>query len=127
MKTKVNKSEKIRDYIDSHPSAGPKDVAEALKAKGIKVTAGHVSVIKHKLGSKKASKKATKAPKTPKVKAKTAATAVVAETVAEEAVHATNGHSRESLVEAIMQAESLVKYAGGLDKAKEFLDLISRL
>lgn len=122
MKTKVNKSEKIRSYIGSHPDAGPKSVAEALKAKGIKVTPGHVSVIKHKMTSE-AGKKIVKV-KAVKVKAKPLAP--VSTTVTEN-VASFNGHSRESLVEAIMQAESLVKYAGDLNKAKEFLDLISRL
>ena len=38
-----NKSQAIRDYMKSHPSAKPRDVVEAMSSKGIKVSAQFVS------------------------------------------------------------------------------------
>lgn len=43
-KRKVNKSAKIREYLDEHPGAGPSETANALKQYGI--TPAHVSNVK---------------------------------------------------------------------------------
>jgi hypothetical protein len=40
------KSQAVRDYLKEHPEAANKDVAEALTAKGIKVTGNLVANIK---------------------------------------------------------------------------------
>ena len=60
---KVNKSAAVRDYLKAHPGAKGKEVTEALKAQGIKISPNYVSVIKSKKGAKgqgrrKAAKKA---------------------------------------------------------------------
>ena len=47
-KAKINKSAAVRDYLKSHPGAKGKEVADALKAQGIKISANYVSVIKSK-------------------------------------------------------------------------------
>jgi hypothetical protein len=105
MKTKFSKSEKIREYMKANPTKGPKEVADALKSKGIKVTPGLVSVVKSKIVNKPSAKAAVKAPK----------------------AESQNGHVRQDIVEAIMHAKGLVGFAGSLDKAKNFLDLVSRI
>ena len=46
-KTRVNKSAKVREYLNSKPNAGPTEVAQALKA--YKISPGFVSNIKTKL------------------------------------------------------------------------------
>lgn len=42
----VNKSAAIRDYYDANPSAKPKEVVGAMKAKGVIVTPAFVSTIR---------------------------------------------------------------------------------
>lgn len=52
-KTKVNKSELVREYLKSSKDRSPKSVCEALKARGVTVSAQLVSQIKSKLIRKK--------------------------------------------------------------------------
>jgi hypothetical protein len=40
-----NKSKAIREYKNSHASAGPKDISAALAEQGVDVTAGFVSTV----------------------------------------------------------------------------------
>jgi hypothetical protein len=42
----VNKSQAIRDALEAHPDKSPSEIAEALKAKGLDVSAQYVSTIK---------------------------------------------------------------------------------
>ncbi len=49
-KRKVNKSQEIRDYVKANREASAKDVVEALKRKGIKVSAPMVANVKSKAG-----------------------------------------------------------------------------
>jgi hypothetical protein len=50
------RSQAIRDYLSTHPSAGPKDVIAALKEQGVSVTVGLVSNVKYG-GKKKKSRR----------------------------------------------------------------------
>ena len=45
-KAAVNKSEAIRAFSKSNPKAGPKEIAETLSKKGIKVSAAFVSTVR---------------------------------------------------------------------------------
>src|SRR5215831_14868162 len=47
------RSKAIRDYLETHPHAGPKQVVADLRAQGIDVTDGLVSSIKYGPNSKK--------------------------------------------------------------------------
>jgi hypothetical protein len=47
-KSRVNKSQAVRDYVKEHPGAGNKEVAEALTKQGVKITPNHVANIKSK-------------------------------------------------------------------------------
>jgi hypothetical protein len=54
-----SRSQAIRDYLSSHPKAGPKAVVGALKAKGIEVKLGLVSNVKHHMMSGKSRRRAS--------------------------------------------------------------------
>lgn len=43
----VNKSQSIRDYLTSKPTATPKEIVAALSEQGLTVTEGLVSNVKH--------------------------------------------------------------------------------
>ncbi len=49
-KRKVNKSQEIRDYVSANRTASAKDVVDAMKSKGIKVTTAMVANVKSKAG-----------------------------------------------------------------------------
>ena len=49
-KRKVNKSQEIRDYVSANRTASAKDVVDALKKKGVKVSAPMVANVKSKAG-----------------------------------------------------------------------------
>jgi len=49
-KRKVNKSQEIRDFVGEHPTASARDVVDALKKRGIKVSAPMVANVKSKAG-----------------------------------------------------------------------------
>jgi hypothetical protein len=108
METKVNLSEKIREHLKSiKPSdRSPKAVAEALKAKGIKVSPTLVAVIKGRMGGK-----ATKA----KVKAKARTKAAVVRT------------KTSTNMENLIRAKNFLNAAGGIKEAKGLLDAVNSL
>lgn len=106
MKATVNRSDKIREYIKTNPAAGPRAVSDALKAKGIKVAPGLVSVVKSKMNTKGAKIKAKA-----KIKTKSPSKQM----------------SGDDIAKAIISAKELVNFSGSLDKAKNFLDLVSRI
>jgi hypothetical protein len=54
---KPNKTAAVREYLKANPSAKAKDVIEALKAKGIEISANYVSMIKSKTLAKASRKK----------------------------------------------------------------------
>ena len=55
---KVNKTQKVLDYLKAHHGAGNKEIAEALTKQGIKISPGHVANIK---GKTKTRRKAARA------------------------------------------------------------------
>ena len=46
-KRKINRSQAIRDYLGTNPSATPASLSRSLKKKGIKVSAALVSAVKY--------------------------------------------------------------------------------
>lgn len=116
---KVNKSEMIRQQLKSmKPSErSPKAVSEALKAKGVDVTPGLVGIVKMKMGPKK--RKAKIKTKT-KVKTRKSRTAV--------AWKAWNTRrSSDKDFGNLVLAKNFLNSAGGIEKAKKTLDLVSKL
>ncbi|MHB1033578.1 MAG: hypothetical protein ACYC35_06550 [Pirellulales bacterium] len=102
-KTKVNKSQAIRDYLQTDPGAMPKVVVAALKAQGIEVDPRVVSAIKFKMSAKKP--KRGRKPKSAKPAKKRAAI------------------SADDLVQMKQLADKL----GGLNAAKRALDVLDSL
>jgi hypothetical protein len=96
-----SKSAAIRDYIASNPNAKPKEILSVLKARGIDVSVGLISMVKYakpKVGKKRGRPKGT---------AKTSA----------------SGLSADQLLAAKALADSM----GGIQKTREALDLIEKL
>ena len=74
-KPELNKSEAIRDYYKSNPTAKTKEVVDALAKQGITVTTGLVTNVKSTHNKRQAAKKAAKATaKTPASSTAVAAT-----------------------------------------------------
>jgi hypothetical protein len=96
-----SKSSAIRDYITSNPNAKPKEILTALKARGIDVSVGLVSVVKYakpKSGKKK--------PGRPKKAAST---------------------SSDLSADQLLAAKTLADSLGGIQNTREALDLIEKL
>ena len=94
-----SKSAAIRDYIASNPNAKPKEILTGLKARGIDVSVGLVSVVKY------AKPKSGKKPGRPK------------------GTKSARGLSADQLLAAKALADSL----GGIKNTREALDLIEKL
>jgi hypothetical protein len=58
---KVNKSAAVREYLDSHKDAKPKEIVAALKEKGIDISPNMVSIVKAKAKVKRAKRQAKEA------------------------------------------------------------------
>ena len=112
-KSKVNKTQAVRDYLTDHPGAVSSEIAAALSKKGIKITANYVSNIKTTLNKagkkKKASKKST--------------VHVEAAQVAEKP--ATNGGTLT--LEQVKKVAHTIKTLGGYQRVTEVLEVIKEL
>ena len=106
-KRKVNKSQKIRDYLAEHPGDGPTAVANALKRYGVSVALVSAIKSKGKTGGRKRRKaKATK----------------------RRSVRGRKGQSRRAgRVEPVVAAAELIRVCGGIDEAKAALDAAGRV
>lgn len=51
-KRSINKSQAIRDALAANPDKSPSEIAEVLKAKGLKISAQYVSTIKSGMKAK---------------------------------------------------------------------------
>lgn len=102
----ANKSQAIRDALNSKRGIKPQEVVEILATQGIETTAAYVSTIKSNTKKKKNAGRKTAGPGRPP---KTRSTG--------------DSFSVETLLAAKKMAEKL----GGVDQAKAALDAISRL
>ena len=59
--TKVNKSALIREYLETHKDAKPKEIVAVLKEKGVVVSPNMVSIVKAKAKVKRARRQAKEA------------------------------------------------------------------
>lgn len=117
-----NKSAAIRDYYNANPDAMPKDVAEALGAKGLDVSAQFVSTIRSKqLKSQGASSRRGKAGRPKGTAAKKRVSAKRGRSAA-----ATGGDVKVSIDE-LVQAKEMVDALGGMEKARRTLDALSQI
>jgi hypothetical protein len=106
-KRKINKSEKVRDYLAEHPDAGPTDVANALKRYGISVAL--VSAIKSKGKTGGPKRRKAKAMKRRSLRGRKAP------------------RRRTGRVEPVVAAAELIRACGGVDEAKVALDAAGQI
>lgn len=95
---KINRSELIREHLKTAKDTRPTSVAKALAAKGIKVSTGLVSVVKH---TRRKGFKASKLLRHAEILAK----------------HA----------DAIAKARKFVEDSGGLEEAKSLIEVIGKI
>ena len=109
----VNKSEAIRDYLTKNSDAGPKEIKEALKKRGVDVTDSLVSQVKYNSATSKKAKKRGR----PKGQKATPASRRGRPPAM------SNGVSFDALFEAKTLADRL----GGVDRAKEAVSMLEKL
>ncbi|MBC8871901.1 MAG: hypothetical protein H8E44_20930 [Planctomycetes bacterium] len=106
-KSKVSKTQVIKDYLAAHPDAGPKEVAAAVNKQGLGITTNYVSNVKSKMKGKGKGKKKVAAKKTVAAKQQAA--------------------SDQISLSALLQAKKLVAKLGGVDQAKEAISALAQL
>ena len=130
-KSSVNKTQVIEKALADSPDKGPKEISEALTAKGMDVSPGYVSTIKTNLKAKTgAPKVATKKKVAPKQKAsktgvtpkKRAAKKKATKKQAPKAAPATS-----ISYDQLLLAKEMAQQLGGVEKAKETLAALSAL
>ena len=147
-KSDVNKTDAIKEALARTPDKPPKEISEALTAKGIDVSPQYVSTIKSNLkkaeaeaGNSQEPRAETAAPKLESVKAeRTAKKAApkkkvrrkkrVAKQVAPQAApQAAPKAARASSIsyDQLQQAKALAQQLGGLEKAREALAALANL
>jgi len=112
-KTDVNKTQEIKKALAASPDKGPKEISDALKAKGLDIKPGYVSTIKTNLKAK-----AKKAPKKKAVAKKKATGKKPAAKVSA---------ATDITFEQLCKAKELAQELGGVDKAKEALSALAQL
>ncbi len=119
-KSKLNKTQVIEKALAASPGKGPKEISEALTAKGVDVSPAYVSTIKTNLKAKTAT--STPATSTP-----------AAPIVATPKKKATKKQSPEAAptsditFEQLCLAKAMAKQLGGAEKAKEALAALAQL
>lgn len=101
----MNKSDHVRRYMAQHPSAGPKEVYEALLAQGVDVSKALVNRLKY--GPHGAGKRKRRGRR-------------------RRATVASNGGGQLSL-EHLLAAKKLVVQLGSVETAKQAVDALARL
>ena len=110
-KSGVNKTQEIKKALAATPGKSPKEISEALMAKGIEISPAYVSTIKTNLKAKMG------APKK-KVAAKKKATKKRAPKVAP---------ATDISFEQLKKAKEMAQQLGGAEKAKEALAALAQL
>ena len=114
-KSGVNKTQEIKKALAATPGKSPKEISEALTAKGIEISPAYVSTIKTNLKAKKAAPKAAAPKKATKKK-------VTRKKRSPKAAPAT-----DITFEQLRMAKAMAQQLGGAEKAKEALAALSQL
>lgn len=117
-KRKVNKSQAVRDYMASHPTATSGEISAALKKSGIEVAPGYVANIKTKSKHGPAPKKAAK---------KTAKPVVAVELAPVAAVEKPAKAGDAITIDQIKKVVLLTQRLGGYSRVCELLDTVREL
>lgn len=99
-----SRSQAVRDYLQTNPSAGPAQIVEELKKQGIKISAALASQVKYK-------KRGRKAPR------------MVRRSLGSARVASGGGISATDLI----QAKKLTDALGGIDNVRKALALLEQL
>ncbi len=113
-KSKVNKSQIVRDYLSAHPDAMPKDVRAALAKENIEVSRVLVSTIKNKLAKAGSGRKPAR---------KAAVVAATAPSVVE--TPAKNGGT--ITLDQVKKVAHTIWTIGGLQRVTDVLEVIKEL
>lgn len=100
-RTGPNKSQAIRDYLKTHPNAGPTEVGRELKKKGLKVAPALVSNVKAAMLGKKAGGKRGR--------------------------RTAMGKNDQVSITALVDAREFVDSVGGIAKAKKIIAALEKL
>lgn len=118
----VNKTQAIKDFKDSNPSAKPKEIAETLNSKGISVTPGYVSTVlsnSNKTGGRKTKKRGGGT--VHRAVKKTSATRGGSRT------GSSSASSGDVSVESLIKVKELVSELGGADEVRKVLSTYEKL
>ena len=119
-KAKLNKTQVIEKALAASPGKGPKEISEALTAKGVDVSPAYVSTIKTNLKAKTA----TSTPAAPIPAAPIAATPKKKATKKQSPEAAPTS---DITFEQLCMAKAMAKQLGGAEKAKEALAALAQL
>jgi hypothetical protein len=109
-----NKSDAVREYLAANPAASPIQVQQALKARGIAISASLASAIKY----------AKRGPGRPKGSGRGRRAATVSRPVGRPPASRSNGWFS---AEDLMAAKAFVDRIGGAAAARKALDLLAQL
>ncbi len=125
-KAKINKTQLIEKALAASPGKGPKEISEALTAKGVDVSPAYVSTIKTNLKAKTAAPTATAPTATaPKKEATKKKGGVKKKTTKKRASKA--AATSDITYEQLCMAKEMTRQLGGAEKAKEALAALSQL
>ena len=113
----VNRSDAVRKHLASNPDAKPKEVVAALRKEGLTVTTALVSRIKWEAKQKNGQPKRRGRPKAVKTTPQKRASASRAPSTA----------ALADALPALLHAKKLADAMGGIDKAREAVDALSKL
>jgi hypothetical protein len=101
-KSKVNRSQAIRDYLAKTPKAGPSEIKESLAKNGIKVSDSLISAVKYKNPKSRRGKKRGRPARA-----------------------ASNGAA--VAVDSLVAAKKMVDELGGIEAAEKAIGVLKRL
>jgi hypothetical protein len=133
-KSSINKSQEIEKALAASPGKGPKEISEALIAKGVDVSPAYVSTIKTNLKAKAATSTAVAptaaapAPAAPiAAKKKTTTKKKVAKKKAVKTQAPKVAPATDISFEQLKKAKEMAQQLGGAEKAKEALAALAQL
>ena len=126
-KASVNKTQEIKKALAAAPDKKPKEISEALTAKGVDVSPAYVSTIKTNLKAKTGAPKKKVAPKQKAGKTSLTAKKKVAKKKATKKRAPKAAPVTDITYEQLKKAKEMAQQLGGTEKAKEALAALAQL